>query len=78
MYAVEASMSFHIPLHILPPTSTSITNFQVFLQDVHKGLPTSVRFTSMEVSMEVTSMDVGGRIFTSVESWWKKIYFHGS
>ena len=35
---------------VFPPISTSITNFQLLPQDFHKGVPTSIRSTSMDVS----------------------------
>ena len=83
--SVEASMSFHIrvPLHTSTYFHTSITNFQLLPQDVHKDPSTSVRSTSMEVSTwfhgyfpwnwiyihgsQFSSVQVGGNIFSCME-----------
>ena len=62
-HSVKASMSFHVPLY----TSTSITNFQLLPQDVHKGSPTSIWPTVLPWKFPPTSMKA------SMETW---ICFH--
>ena len=63
---VEASIAFIYP-YILPPASTSITNFPLFAQDFYKGLPTFVRSTCMEFSTNFHGK-LRGSQFTSMEA----------
>ena len=61
--------------YILPPTSTSITNLQLLLQEFHKGPTTYVRSAFMEVSTNFYG-NVHGSQLTPMETSIKSVQEH--